>query len=167
MWARARALLPKSAIAWLILAAAGVRATMAALDKSAPTQAVEKTLRYGELFKDGLLDFTVGVGYDEDGMFDSEIVAIKNELQSTLGLNPGSAGDAKKMYEKAGMTMPASGGGDYYIKEAALTHNNQPINVLVRLVTYKDPEAKKAFTAAAAANAKSKDVAGLWSNMAG
>jgi hypothetical protein len=31
------------------------------------------------------------------------------------------------------------------MKEAALTHNNQPINVLVRLVTYKDPEAKKAF----------------------
>ena len=121
------------------------KATMAALDQKAVATQVEKTLRYGELFKDGLLDFTVGVGYDEDGYFDSEIDQIRTRMGTQLGLSPGSAGDAKKMYDKAGMPMPSAGGGEYYLKEAALTYNNQPVNVLVRLVTYQDPEAKKAF----------------------
>lgn len=129
------------------VAATGVldKDTMAALDKNAVAKAVEKTLKYGELFKDGLLDFTVGVGYDEDGNFDSEIDEIKARLESEIGLAKGSAGDAKKMYEKAGMSMPSAGGGDYYLKEGALQYQGKPINVLVRLVTYKDPEAKKAF----------------------
>lgn len=129
------------------VAATGVldKDTMAALDKNAVSKAVEKTLKYGELFKDGLLDFTVGVGYDEDGYFDSEIDEIKERLESDIGLSKGSAGDAKKMYEKAGMPMPSAGGGDFYLKEGALEYQGKPINVIVRLVTYKDPEAKKAF----------------------
>jgi len=121
------------------------KATMEALDKHAVSTQVEKTLRYGELFKDGLLDFTVGVGYDEDGYFDSEIDEIREGMSGDLGLSPGSAADAKKFYDKAGMPMPSAGGGEYFIKEAAFEYNGQPINVLVRLVTYQDPEAKKAF----------------------
>ncbi|MCS6912203.1 MAG: peptidoglycan-binding protein [Myxococcales bacterium] len=118
--------------------------TMVALDARAPTTPQTKYPDYGEMFKDGLLDATIGVGYDEDGSFDSEIDQIHESLIA-LGFTKKGPEEAKKLYAKAGMTPPEKGEGDYYIKEKALVYDDKDIAALVRVITYKDPEAKQAF----------------------
>lgn len=128
--------------------------TMVALDKNAPASPLTKYPEYAKLFGDGLLDFTVAVGYDEDGTFDDEIQKPAAAGKLPTGIIPElknrrfekkTAKDAEKVYAKAGMTMPATAGGSYYIKTAALTYETKQIDVIVRLITYKDPDVRKAF----------------------
>ncbi|MBN1947186.1 MAG: peptidoglycan-binding protein [Bradymonadales bacterium] len=121
------------------------RGTMYALDQANTSTVATKYLRYDELFKDGLLDTTVGVGYDEDGYFDSEIRQIKTGLVSRLGLVKSTEAKAKQLYTKAGVAMPSLPVGEFYIKEGALTWKSNKVDVIVRLVTYADPSAKQAF----------------------
>jgi peptidoglycan hydrolase-like protein with peptidoglycan-binding domain len=128
--------------------------TMDALDRKAPQTALTKYPEYAQLLGDGLLDFTVGVGYDEGGGFDIEMEppAGQNDTHGaiipalkTRGFEEKTDKDAEKVYAKAGMTMPASTGGRYFIKAAALTYKGKDIDVIVRLVSYKDPDARNAF----------------------
>lgn len=122
-------------------------ATMQALDQQAPAngQPIDRSPNYDELFKDGLLDATVAVGYDEHGHFDWEIQQIRDRIQGELGLTQVDEAAAAKAYKGAGMAMPSKGGGEYYLQEGALEHKGKKVSVLVRLITYQDPEARDAY----------------------
>ncbi len=124
--------------------------TMQALDQQAPAsgQPVDRSPNYDELFKDGLLDATIAVGYDEQGTFDWEITQIREKLQGELGLSPVDEAAAQKAYRGAGMAMPSRGGGEYYLQEGALEHKGKKVSVLVRLITYQDPDARDAYVEA-------------------
>ncbi len=122
-------------------------ATMAALDKQTPAngQPIDRSPNYDELFKDGLLDATIAVGYDEQGTFDWEIEQIRDRIQGDLGLSQVDEAAAAKAYKGAGMDMPSHGGGEFFLKQGALEHKGKKVSVLVRLITYRDPEARAAY----------------------
>ena len=122
-------------------------ATMAALDQQAPSngQPIDRSPNYDELFKDGLLDATIAVGYDEQGTFDWEIEQIRDRIQGDLGLSQVDEAAAAKAYKGAGMDMPSHGGGEFFLKQGALEHKGKKVSVLVRLITYRDPEARAAY----------------------
>ena len=122
-------------------------ATMSALDQQTPAngQPIDRSPNYDELFKDGLLDATIAVGYDEEGTFDWEIEQIRDRIQGDLGLTQVDESAAAKAYKGAGMDMPSKGGGEFFLKPGALEHKGKKVSVLVRLITYRDPEARAAY----------------------
>jgi peptidoglycan hydrolase-like protein with peptidoglycan-binding domain len=122
-------------------------ATIAALDKKTPVTALTKYPDYAQLLGDGLLDFTLGVGYDPQSRFDPE---VDNEIVPGLKrqFDEKEAADAKKVYAKAGMKMPvhASENDRYFInKKAMLKYGGKNIDVIVCVITYKDPGVREAF----------------------
>jgi len=121
-------------------------ATMSALDDLAPADGTPlvKYPQYEELFKDGLLDATIAVGYDEDGNFDYEIDKIRERISSELGCEAVGAGKAQAAYKGAGMTMSTQG-GEYFMNPNAFQYKGKKVAVLIRLVTYKDEEARASF----------------------
>lgn len=107
----------------------------------------DRNLRYGEMFKDGVLDMTLGLGYDEffekpgpDGVVDP--ARELKQFQDVLA-GHGFVEDretAAKIYEKAGRTMAESAFGQFYVKENALTYkppagSEVQIHAVVRLVS--------------------------------
>lgn len=92
-------------------------------------------LRWGEMFKDGVLDMTVALGFDEAGF---NISALSN-LQAALAAN-GFAQDAAaaaEVYQQAGRKL--GGGGDLYVKKDAISYtppagNERKVHAVVRLV---------------------------------
>jgi hypothetical protein len=126
-------------------------ATMDVLDRKAPATPLAKYPEYAKLLGDGLLDFTVAVGYDETGAFDPEIDARPGKPASPKAIVPGlkarsftekKAADAEKIYAKAGLRMPDTAGGRFFIKAAALVYKGKSVDVIVRLLTYKDPDVR-------------------------
>ena len=122
----------------------------------APGKPGEQQLRYGELFKDGLLDFSLGVGYDEYlemiGSPDKEVNDFITVL-SGKGFKQDAA-EAAKIYAEANRTTQPSIGDVYFVKRDALTYNppaGEPrqIHAVVRLISNvtgtQGAEASKAF----------------------
>lgn len=120
---------------------------MSALNSKAPPDGkpLTKFPKYEELFKDGLLDATIAVGYDENFTFDSEIERIRMKIKSELGCEKVDASQAAQAYKGAGMSMPSKGGGEYFLAKDKFKYKNKGVSVLIRLITYKDPEIKEAY----------------------
>lgn len=92
-------------------------------------------LRLGEMFKDGVLDMTVALGFDEGG---ANKPALKN-LTDALAANHFTLDSkaAAELYKQAGRTP--GGIGDFYVRKDALTYQPpagtaRKIHVVVRLV---------------------------------
>jgi hypothetical protein len=101
----------------------------------------EHNLRYGELFKDGMLDITLGIGYDEGGWgartYDSIIKALPAE-----GFVENTA-KAMEIYKRTGNTPGASAYGQYFVWKKVLTYTPpagpaRNIAVVLRIVTNSD-----------------------------
>ncbi|HEX7840307.1 MAG TPA: DUF4157 domain-containing protein [Kofleriaceae bacterium] len=112
----------------------------------------EHALRYGEMFADGLLDITLGVGFDEFG--NNEMVL--DELAKALGARSFVANNAlgAQLYKEAGRALPAKPFGEFYVRPDALTYTPpagapRKIHAVVRLVASRDgkqgAEAANAF----------------------
>jgi Domain of unknown function (DUF4157) len=100
-----------------------------------PGKKGQHELRWGEMFKDGVLDMTVGLGFDETGF---NVAALQN-LQDALSTH-GFANDpavAAEVYKQAGRA--AGGIGDFYVKKDALSYtppagSARSIHAVVRLI---------------------------------
>lgn len=123
------------------------------LSKALPPKgkAKEHNLRYGELFKDGILDITLGVGFDESGWGKMVYDEIRKKLPAE-GFEENAA-KAKEIYKHTGHTPGASVYGMYFVWKNTLTYKppagaERKIQVVVRLVS--NPDEKHGAEAAAA-----------------
>ena len=101
----------------------------------------EHNLRYGELFKDGLLDITMGIGYDEGGWGKRVYDEIRKELPKE-GFEENET-KAKELYRRSGHVAGPSVYGMYFVWKNELTYNppaatERKIAVVVRLVSNPD-----------------------------
>jgi len=114
-------------------------------------RAGQHELLYGEMFKDGVLDMTIALGFDEQGFNRAGLANLTKALRDAGFVNDAAA--AAAAYKQAG--RGASTGGDWYIKQNALTYappagTARPIHAVVHLVYSLDgskgKEVANAFT---------------------
>jgi hypothetical protein len=94
----------------------------------------DHSLRFGEMFKDGVIDMTVGLGFDEHGFNQAALENLENALAAQ-----GFAKDAETaaaIYAQAGRT--AGGIGDWYVKKDAISYTppagqERKVHAVVRL----------------------------------
>ncbi len=112
----------------------------------------QHNLRYGEMFKDGILDMTLGIGYDEAHWNDKWIPGFQAALAERKFM--ADTAGAMKLYQQAGREPGAKPFGDFYVKRNALQYKppaaeERQINAVVRLVYSQDgkqgKEAASAF----------------------
>jgi hypothetical protein len=124
---------------WRTMSASDVVSRLKAV---ATPKSKDKNFHYGQMFKDGLLDITLGVGFDEH---DNHLSAI-NGFQQVLGargftVDPGLAA---QMYQEAGRSVGPSAFGQFYVKQKVLEYTPpvggppRPIHAVVRLVFSRD-----------------------------
>jgi Domain of unknown function (DUF4157) len=109
--------------------------------KPPPGKRGEPNLRYGELFKDGMLDITLGVGFDEGGAGKATYNAIAAALPAE-GFAENTA-KAMEIYKRTGNTPGASAYGQYFVWKNVLTYTPpagpaRTIAVVLRVVTSRD-----------------------------
>lgn len=113
---------------------------LAKLKAAKPTAPVgskkgQHELRLGEMFKDGVLDMTLALGFDEKGFNKAGLTNLTTALSDNgFKLDPKTA---EELYKQAGR---ATGGmGDFYVRKDALTYQPpagtaRKIHAVVRLV---------------------------------
>lgn len=95
-------------------------------------------IRYGEMFKDGLLDMTLGLGFDEA---DWHLTAAPKILEALKARGfKEDAGGAAELYKKAGRKLGDSTFGKYFVKRGAITWKPpagaaRPVDAVIRFVT--------------------------------
>lgn len=101
----------------------------------------EHRLRYGEMFRDGVLDMTLGIGFDEGGSHLQTIEGFQRVLQER-----GFAADraaAVRIYLQAGRALGESAAGTFFVRREPLRYHppagpERPIHVVIRLVYSPD-----------------------------
>ena len=138
---------------WRTMDSAGVLERLKAAERPKPKGAKGGDFRYGELFKDGLLDLTFGYGFMEELSAD-DWVAYAKEMEDAL-VARGYVEDAKKaaeLYTAAGRKTSAF--GRFFVKPDALQYDPpagdpRSIHSIVRFIMNpggdKGAEAKEAF----------------------
>jgi uncharacterized protein DUF4157 len=126
---------------WRTMSAADVTARLAAADKPQGT-AGEHRLRYGELFKDGVLDVTLSVGFDETKHNWKAFDDVVKVLTDRRYVEDAAAVD--EVYKQAGRSVSAKTSyGRFFVKKnafwytppAADVFDSRFVHVVVRLVT--------------------------------
>jgi hypothetical protein len=97
----------------------------------------EHRVRYGEMFKDGILDMTLGIGFDEAGHHLNTINRFREVLSARHFTDNRSA--AERLYREAGRTLGPSAFGVFFVRENALTYtppagSPRPIHAVIRLL---------------------------------
>lgn len=100
-------------------------------------RAGDHRLRYGEMFKDGVLDLTVGVGFDEGEHHVAAIEAFR-EVLTQRGLALTNPAALTALYTKAGRQLEGTF-GDFFVKKDALAYtppagDARKVSIVVRLV---------------------------------
>jgi len=148
---------------WRIMSAADVLAKLQAV-KTPTAEEKKAKYRYGEMFKDGVLDITIGIGFDEDS---NHIDAITNfeEVLAARDFQNNAGARAAELYTQAGRKVEQADFGQYYVKENALMYTPpvggpaRPIHVVVRLVFSEDGKAGGKASAAFKEGMAESDVA--------
>ena len=138
---------------WLRMPATEVHEKLKAAEK--PNWAGGTQLNWSELFRDGVLDVTFGVGYFEGDPPAEETRQVAKGVIDALG-ERGYTEDAKRaaeLLEKAGRPLADSATGRFFIKENAFTYGPpagtaRSIHSIVRVV-FNDVAGGGAKTAAA------------------
>jgi hypothetical protein len=138
---------------WRTMDSADVLERLKAAERPREKGAKGTDFRYGELFKDGLLDLTFGYGFMEE-LSATEWDAYAEEMEAAL-LARGYVEDSKKaaeLYKAAGRTT--SDFGRFFVKPDALQYDPpagdpRPIHSIVRFIMNpggdKGAEAREAF----------------------
>ena len=138
---------------WRTLDSATVLERLRTAERPRPQGARGGDFRYGELFKDGLLDLTFGYGFMEE-LGPAEWVTYAQDMEAAL-LARGyveDAGQAAELYAAAGRTP--SGFGRFFVKRDALQYDPpagdpRPIHAIVRFIMNpggdRGAEAREAF----------------------
>lgn len=130
--------------------------TLSRLKTALPTDNKKKRFRYGEMFKDGLLDVTVGVGYSEylekAGLAPDTYLKYFIKVLKDFEFEEDFFG-AMGLYLQAGRKVPKSIFGRYFVKKNVLIYTPpagapRPIHAVVRLVS--SPDGSQGAQAAAA-----------------
>jgi hypothetical protein len=114
----------------------------------APTKGAQHRFRYGELFKDGVLDMTVGLGFTEekvrlpDGSKVPYYLTLIPQFEQVLVGERGfqkNTGLAEQVLMKAGRTLDAKSPGEFFVLKKALVYAppvGEPrfVHVVVRLL---------------------------------
>ena len=136
---------------WRELPAADVLARLKAAKPAAGDRG-EHALRYGEMFADGLLDMTLGLGFDELGNHKNVLQSMTAALAARSFVVDNALG--MRLYTEAGRSVPANPFGSFWVKPNALTFTPpagaaRPIHAVIRLVHSPDgtqgAEAAQAF----------------------
>lgn len=111
----------------------------------------EHALRYGEMFADGLLDITLGLGFDESDAHKFVLAAIEKALGARSFVVNNALGI--QLYKAAGRALPANPSGTFWVRPTALTYQPpagaaRQIYVVVRFVS--SPDGKNGAEAASA-----------------
>jgi len=100
----------------------------------------EHRLRWGEMFKDGVLDMTLGLGFDEGGSNKAARDSFVKDLTGK-GFSEKKASDKelRAVYAAAGRAMAVDSVSRYFLKKDALTYKppvgaGRKIHAVVRLV---------------------------------
>jgi len=115
-------------------------------------------MRYAELFKDGVLDLTLGLGYLEETnpeTGESALVGLIQEFEQAFDARGfrSDAARAREVMRRAGRGLGSSAFGTFFLKENAMIYTPpagepRPIHVIVRLVA--NPGGDKGAEAGAA-----------------
>ena len=122
----------------------------------------EHRMRYGELFKDGVLDLTLGIGFDEGGSHEDTLQGMTDVLQER-GFNV-DLGAAQRIYAQAGRPLAKGAFGQFYVKENALNYKapagqQRGVHAVVRLIENSDGTQGEAAAKAFKDGMKNSDVA--------
>jgi hypothetical protein len=101
----------------------------------------EHDFKYGEMFKDGVLDMTLGIGFDEGGSHEQTIKTFGAVL-AAHGFKDDRA-TATRLYQQAGRQLGASAFGNYFVRENAIAYkppagDQRYVHAVVRLVANAD-----------------------------
>jgi hypothetical protein len=122
---------------WTTLTGAVALTRLKAAAKPAGGKPGEHRFRYGEMFKDGLLDITLGLGFDEGK---AHVNALKTfEVAMATNKFKEDAAVAADLYKKAGRAIGKSAFGRFFVRKDALSYtppagNARNIHAVVRLV---------------------------------
>jgi hypothetical protein len=152
---------------WTPLAAATVLGQLKAAKSVATGKIGQHRFRWGEMFKDGLLDMVLGLGFDEGKAH----VQGKKNLEGALAehkfrKDPGAT-VATRLYQQAKRAIGPSLFGDYFVREKALgysppvnpTGEKRWIHAVVRLVHSADGTAGGKAAAAFKEGMATSDIA--------
>ena len=90
--------------------------------------------RYDELFKDGLIDTTVGFGYDEGGSSGIESNAMELGLKAR-GFREISSPKAAEIYKQTNRDFPTSNADvKFFYKEGVTSYAGKPVNSIVQII---------------------------------
>jgi hypothetical protein len=109
--------------------------------KKTPGKAGEHNLRYGEMFKDGLLDMSMGVGFQESGWGKTIAEGLKKSLKDRDFKE--DRPKAAKIYEATGHKLPPAAFGLYFVWNKQLSYTppaaaERKVDVIVRLISNPD-----------------------------
>lgn len=119
--------------------------TLAALDTARPNSAQDVRFpRYDELFKDGVMNTTIGIGFDEDGAHLGPLHETVRGLTDRGYRQVDPRGMNDDQLRQAGLD-PAriDKDGTYFVK--AFKHEGKDVKAVVRLITPDTPGAKDRF----------------------
>lgn len=96
-------------------------------------------LRYGEMFKDGVLDMVLGIGFDEKGAHKKKLASFKKVLEEKSRNFREDRAAAVRIYKQAGRVLGPSAFGMFFVRENALTYSPpvgrpRQIHAVVRLI---------------------------------
>lgn len=122
---------------WRTMTGPDVSARLATAVKPAG-KAGEHAFRYGEMFKDGILDITLTLGFDEADSHVGVFTALKDVLTARKFVKDADA--ARALYKQAGRALPKSAYGLFYVKRDAFTWTPpagkpRSVHAVVRLAT--------------------------------
>jgi len=147
---------------WRVLSAAVVLMRLKKAKSLSGGKTGEHEFRYGEMFKDGLLDMTLGLGFDEKG---NQTAALDNFVKEMKNLAfKEDRGLASSLYKKAGRTLDASAFGRFFVLKDALTYTppagpTRKISAVVRLIYSLDASQGKEVATAFKEGMVGSDVA--------
>ncbi len=126
---------------WRTLDAATATGRLMAATAPTTGRRGEHHLRYGEMFRDGVLDMTLGIGFDEEGHHRHTIRAFQRILTARGFVQDADA--ARQIYKQAGRAMGESAFGLFFVRENALTYTPpaaeaRQVHAVVRLIFSAD-----------------------------
>ncbi len=102
-----------------------------------PREQRGRRVRYAELFRDGLLDMTLGIGFDEGGGHMRKLPEFVQALEER-GFTE-SREQAAALYQQAGRSLPDDAFGRFFVRQNVLAYrppagSERPVHAVVRLL---------------------------------